>query len=388
LKKLVFLITFFQSFGRALLCAFCFAPYVVNAHVVGSGQGIVNLVDTQAIVAISVPMKVFSLADDNGDGFIEESEIRAHQSQLIAKVRDGVRFSGDGQSANWKDIFLTPSLPDTDKVTTGPAEQRQMLVMGVASWSSSPRVVNLAYDLWSPIATTDLISQTVPRETLKVTAFRTEGANKVSEEVGLLSPNHPHLEFFLPLHRHIANFALHGFDHIMAGADHIVFLIALLASGISMRRWVSLLTAFTVAHGITFGLASMGWVYVPASLIEPAIAASIVVVSLLHLLKKRVELHWELILVFNLGLIHGLGFASAMQDDGASQAISLSPYPMWSILGFNLGIEAGQFAVAVLLYATILALRRMFRLTDDLVWQRAAGVFSVLIGSFWLIDRI
>jgi hydrogenase/urease accessory protein HupE len=379
---------FFQGFCRVLFSAFWVAPLLVNAHVVESGQGIVNLVDTQANIAISVPMKVFGQADDNGDGFIDESEIRAHQSQLIAKVRNGVRLSGDGQSADWKDIFLTPSLPDTSKVTVVASEQRQMLVIGVAAWSSPPRVVNLAYDLWSPTSTADLITQTSPRETLKVTIFRTKNGNKLSEEVGLLSPNHPQLEFFAPVERHIVNFALHGFDHIMAGADHIVFLIALLTSGINMRRWMALLTAFTVAHGITFGLASLGWVYVPTNLIEPAIAASIVVVSLIHLLKMRVVLSWELVLVFILGLIHGLGFAAAMQDEGASQAISLSPYPMWSILGFNLGIEAGQCAVAVLLYVTILALRRIFKLTNDVIWQRAAGLFSVLIGSFWLIDRI
>jgi hydrogenase/urease accessory protein HupE len=61
----------------------------------------------------------------------------------------------------------------------------------------------------------------------------------------------------------------------------------------------------------------MGWVTVPASLVEPAIAASIVVVAALHLLRHQVRLGWELLLVFCLGLVHGLGFASALSEEGA-----------------------------------------------------------------------
>jgi hydrogenase/urease accessory protein HupE len=188
--------------------------------------------------------------------------------------------------------------------------------------------------------------------------------------------------------RHVANFAHHGFDHILGGPDHIVFLVALLASGISVRRWAALLTAFTVAHGATFGLAAMGWVNVSAELVEPAIAASIVLVSALHLLRMQVVLKWELLLVFALGLIHGLGFASAMREEGAGLLIALSPYPVWSIVGFNLGIEAGQIVVALALYAMVWVLRRLFARQGDAVWQRTAGALSLAVGAFWLVERV
>jgi hydrogenase/urease accessory protein HupE len=205
------------------------------------------------------------------------------------------------------------------------------------------------------------------------------------------------LEFFAPVQRHVANFAWHGFDHILGGADHIVFLVALLASGISVRRWAALLTAFTVAHGATFGLASMGWVNVSAEVVEPAIAASIVLVSALHLLRRPMRLRWELLLVFGLGLVHGLGFASAMSADAGSPLIALSPYPVWSIVGFNLGVEAGQAAVALALYAVVLVLRRLFAHQGDAAWlrssgeaavQRCAGAVAMAMGSFWLVERL
>ncbi len=164
--------------------------------------------------------------------------------------------------------------------------------------------------------------------------------------------------------------------------------MALLASGISLRRWAGLLSAFTVAHGVTFGLASMGWVTVSAALVEPAIAGSIVLVSALHLLRIQVLLEWELLLVFCLGLVHGLGFASAMRIEGAGQLIALSPYPATSIVSFNLGIEAGQCVVALALYALVQALSRFFPSKSYAVWQRMAGVLSLLVGTFWLIERV
>ena len=97
---------------------------------------------------------------------------------------------------------------------------------------------------------------------------------------------------------------------------------------------------------------------------------------------------FRILLVLALGLVHGLGFASAMQEEGGSQLIALSPYPIWSILGFNLGIEAGQCAVALVLGLWVWCARRIFGRSRDVMWQRAAGMGALAIGGFWLVDRI
>ena len=383
-----------RGFCRKLVCTLRWAvwavPLALSAHVVETGHASVSLSGKQVFVAFSVPVAALVGADDNADGVLDRAEIQAHQAALVAQVQGGVALEGDGRKALWSQMVLTPTqTPDAPPSGAPSAPQPpQILLVGAAAWELAPAVVTLDYGLWSraPVAARGAPGPVV--ETLKVNVSRTEDGKTLAQEVGLLSPRQSRLEFFAPVQRHVANFLRHGFDHIMGGADHIVFLVALLASGISVRRWAALLTAFTVAHGVTFGLASMGWVSVSAALVEPAIAASIVLVSALHLLRMQMLLKWELLLVFGLGLVHGLGFASAMLEEGAGPLIALSPYPVWSIVGFNLGIEAGQCAVALALYAMVQVMRRLFAGQGDAVWQRAAGAMAMAMGAFWLVERV
>ena len=383
---------FFRNLWRSVQCALWLAPLALSAHVVETGHATVSLSGKQIFVAISLPVAALTGADDNADGMLDRAEIQAHQADLIAQVQSGVGLEGDGRKAVWSQMVLTPAQsPDSPAAGAAVSAPPQLLAVGAAAWETAPALVTLDYGLWSrtPLVALGGLGASGPVvETLKVNVSRTQDGKTLAEEVGLLSPHQSRLEFFAPVQRHVANFARHGFDHILGGADHIVFLVALLASGISMRRWAALLTAFTVAHGATFGLAAMGWVNVSAELVEPAIAASIVLVSALHLLRMHVVLRWELLLVFVLGLVHGLGFASAMREEGAGQLIALSPYPVWSIVGFNLGIEAGQIAVALALYALVWVLRRLFARQGDAVWQRAAGALSLAVGTFWLVERV
>lgn len=382
---------FFLKILRGLCWGIGFAPLALSAHVVETGHATVSLTGKQVFVAVSIPAAALVGADDNGDGQLDREEIQLHQAQLIAQVQGALAIQGDGHLAAWTQMVLTPA-PPPDAPSAGAAAPNpvpaQLLMVGAATWDLAPAVVTLDYGLWSRTPLPSPASSGSPLETLKVKVSRVQEGKTVAEEVGLLSPKQPKLEFFAPVQRHVANFARHGFDHILGGADHLVFLVALLASGIGLRRWAALLTGFTVAHGVTFGLASMGWVSVPASLVEPAIAASIVVVSALHLLRQQVRLTWELLLVFGLGLVHGLGFASALSEEGAGSLIALSPYPVWSILGFNLGIEAGQFTVALSLYAVVWVLRRLFFRQGNATWQRAAGALSLGVGTYWLVERV
>ena len=395
LRRCLFMTTcWMRGLRRKLVCtlrwAVWAAPLALSAHVVETGHATVSLSGKQVFVAISIPVAALVGADDNADGQLDRAEIQAHQAALIAQVQGGVVLEGDGRKALWSQMVLTPGqAPDTPPSGAPPAPPPpQILVVAAAIWESVPAVVTLDYGLWSRAPVAPLGASALAVETLKVNVSRTQDGKTLAQEVGLLSPGQSRLEFFAPVQRHVANFVRHGFEHIMGGADHIVFLVALLASGISVRRWAALLTAFTVAHGVTFGLASMGWVSVSAALVEPAIAASIVLVSALHLLRMQMRLQWELLLVFALGLVHGLGFASAMREEGSSLLIALSPYPVWSIVGFNLGIEAGQCAVALALYAMVQVLRRLFAGQGDAVWQRVAGALAMAMGAFWLVQRV
>jgi len=136
-----------------------------------------------------------------------------------------------------------------------------------------------------------------------------------------------------------------GYKHILPlGFDHILFVLSLflLSSKLKTVLWQSL--AFTIAHSVTLGLAMYNVIKVPASIVEPLIALSIMYVALenvfVHKLRKS-----RIGVVFLFGLVHGLGFASALSNLGLPQNAYLG-----SLIMFNAGVELGQLTVILLAY--------------------------------------
>ena len=138
-------------------------------------------------------------------------------------------------------------------------------------------------------------------------------------------------------------------------------------------------TAFTLAHSVTLSLAALGIVRTSPRVVEPLIALSVGVAALNNLRPFFLDRSW--MVAFGFGLIHGFGFASALQEmdlAGASLA--------WPLVGFNLGVEAGQ-AVVVLLFVPA-----AFWLRDTRVYQLGAMRFGsgaiLLIAAFWFVQRL
>jgi len=131
-----------------------------------------------------------------------------------------------------------------------------------------------------------------------------------------------------------------GYTHILPkGLDHILFVVGLFLLRARLRPVLVQVTTFTVAHSITLGLSLYGVVSLPASVVEPLIALSIVYVAIENLRTERLT-PWRVALVFLFGLLHGLGFAgvlTGLQLARADFAVALT--------GFNLGVEAGQLTV-------------------------------------------
>ena len=170
-----------------------------------------------------------------------------------------------------------------------------------------------------------------------------------------------------------------GVEHILGGIDHLLFLLALLALARGLWQTVTIVTAFTVAHSITLSLAVLGLVDVPASIVEPLIAASIVWVAVENLVAPaRRRRRWLIAGLF--GLVHGLGFASALVELEL-RATTL----VRALVGFNLGVELGQLAfVAVVMPPLVWASRpgRLPRLPQIL------SVIVALVGAVWLVQRL
>ncbi len=169
-----------------------------------------------------------------------------------------------------------------------------------------------------------------------------------------------------------------GFTHILAGLDHVLFVLALLIGARSARTLVKVATTFTVAHSLTLLLAAAGWLVVPSGLVEPAIALSIVVVAVQNIVQREVRL--RLLVVFLFGLLHGLGFAG-----GLSFGEEVSWRFLTSLLAFNVGIELGQASILLLATPLLLVLRHR-RWSRTAQWV-TSGLIAVC-GVCWLVGRL
>jgi len=177
-----------------------------------------------------------------------------------------------------------------------------------------------------------------------------------------------------------------GFEHILLGIDHLLFVLALLILVQGTRRLIWTITAFTIAHSFTLAAATLGFINFSQAPIEAVIALSIVFVAteITHANRGRPGLTqrkpW--IVAFTFGLLHGFGFAGALTEVGLpEQAVPLA------LLFFNLGVEFGQlsFVGAVILLAALAK-----RFSGDLpTWLPTASAYAIgTIASFWMIERV
>jgi hypothetical protein len=204
------------------------------------------------------------------------------------------------------------------------------------------------------------------------------------------------LLFASSLHAHTINYALEkapdsdivwfylqlGVRHIIPlGTDHILFVtsLCLLSTHIKTILWQA--TAFTLAHSVTLALSMKGILVAPGSVVEPIITLSIVFVAVENIFLSELK-PWRIAIVFLFGLIHGMGFASSLNE------IGLPPGKFYtSILSFNIGVELGQIAVIATVFSLIIIPLR------QKIWYRKAAVYplSVLIAivaAYWTIERV
>ncbi|MGI9330932.1 MAG: HupE/UreJ family protein [Gammaproteobacteria bacterium] len=173
-----------------------------------------------------------------------------------------------------------------------------------------------------------------------------------------------------------------GFTHILPkGLDHILFVLGIFLLSLHWRPLLYQVTAFTVAHSITLALSLYGIVSLPASVVEPLIAASIVYVAVENIVTPQLK-PWRVYVVFMFGLLHGLGFAGVLTDLGLPRDEFVT-----ALIAFNVGVELGQLAVIALAF---LAIGLWFR---NRSWYRKgieipASLAIAVVGAYWTIERI
>jgi HupE / UreJ protein len=179
----------------------------------------------------------------------------------------------------------------------------------------------------------------------------------------------------------IKTFVPAGIHHILIGPDHILFLIGLLLLGGGWKALLKIVTAFTIGHSITLSLAALNLVTPPPTIIEPAIALSIVFVGADNLMRGGGR-DVRALIALTFGLVHGFGFANVLREFGLPrEALG------WSLFSFNVGVEIGQLFI-VLLVATALALIRRRNETIGARLAFAGSVIVVAAGTYWFVQRV
>jgi hypothetical protein len=218
-----------------------------------------------------------------------------------------------------------------------------------------------------------------------------------SSSTAVFSPDKASQQFALSKPSRMGQFLDYGREgvwHIWIGFDHILFLLSLLLPAVVFRKeeaWqavgafrsailsvLKIVTAFTIAHSITLSLATLGIISLPSRLVESTIAASVVIAALNNVFPLFRERRWAMAFAF--GLIHGFGFASVLTDLGLPKDTLIL-----ALVGFNLGVEAGQLAiVAVFLPIAFFIRRTLFYRRVVLI---GGSLLIAAIALVWLIER-
>jgi hydrogenase/urease accessory protein HupE len=209
-----------------------------------------------------------------------------------------------------------------------------------------------------------------------------------TQHSAILRPASP--EFTIPLEasklKVAGDYWRMGTIHILEGADHLLFVLALLLIVSGLGPLVKAVTAFTVAHSITLALATLGVVYVPAAPTEAIIALSILFLAteIVHKHNGQFSLteSYPWVIAFIFGLFHGLGFAGALSEIGVPQ----HEVPL-ALFMFNVGVETGQLLFIAVVLSLIAMLKRLPLTAPQGAWRLLP--YSIgSVAAFWTIERV
>lgn len=184
----------------------------------------------------------------------------------------------------------------------------------------------------------------------------------------------------------MASYVPLGFEHIMLGVDHLIFVLGLMWLVSSPVMLFKTITSFTVAHSITLAAVTLGWLGVPEKPVNAAIALSIAIIAVEVLKLKRgqpslsARMPW--VIAFGFGLLHGFGFAGALTDIGLPE----QNLPA-ALLFFNVGVELGQIAFVMLVLGLLWSHRTLQSSFPH--WAETVAIYGIgTIGCFWFLTRM
>jgi hydrogenase/urease accessory protein HupE len=168
-----------------------------------------------------------------------------------------------------------------------------------------------------------------------------------------------------------------GLHHILIGLDHILFIIALVVTSRKIIDVIKIMTLFTLAHSVTLGLTALKLLSISADIVEPLIALSVAFVAIERFLGLSEKYRFGVVFIF--GLIHGIGFAGALELTNPTDWKAI-----WPIFTFNVGVEVGQALIIVLLFPMLFFIRK-FKWSYPVHLAVNTAIF--IIGLTWYFQR-
>jgi hydrogenase/urease accessory protein HupE len=341
------------------------------AHLLPAQTATMNIVGDTAYFVVSVPISALAGIDDDGSGSASALEISRHSRDIAQQFNRRFHVAADG--APGTPLMTMAWSPQTEGP---PADAAYIVVLHSVRFTAPPQ---------QPSVSTDLFGTRRGEAQMTMTAKHDKREN--TAEVAILRPGAADHVFFRGGLATFVDFVRVGIEHILTGPDHLLFLLTIIVAAAGWRYWLGVVTSFTIAHSITLTLALLGVVRISPGIVEPGIAASIILMAVLNLWRSgagsRAETRTRIAIVFACGLLHGLGFASAigaMAADGTHRLATLA--------GFNVGIELGQFAFlgAVMAFATLV--KRVVTMPPAFEFFRLASVTAAALGAVLLIGRV
>jgi hydrogenase/urease accessory protein HupE len=348
------------------------------AHLMPAQNGTINLKGNAAFVVISLPVSALSAVDDNHDGRLSDAELQQHMEAIQAQVQS--RFALSNAKVRGRVDFIQINIEPDENHVSNQTGGKHFLVLMKLSFEQPLLALHLE---------TSLFGSSNKEQQLSIKAIREN-----ETEVAILSPRQAQHHFFQAPFQVMLDFVKLGVEHILTGADHLLFLLTILVAAAGWRYWLGVLTSFTIAHSITLSLGLMNIIHAPATIIEPLITLSIMLMALLNLFKKAPRPGARIAIIFSCGLLHGLGFASAMEIMGLH-----GTYQLMSIVGFNLGIELGQLLFFLTFLSLLFALKNILGergrrllfsssgVINEVIVTRFFSGLALLISTVWLIQR-
>lgn len=341
------------------ICCLVFMGSPAQAHWADMAAMELNISSQSAEGIFTLPTPFISEADKNKDGQVSSEEIKNSSKKIASILEKSIYIKG-----NYHKGLLS----------VYPATQLNTSLSNRKNFSS----LLLKWTWESPVSNYTMHYSLFPQDAPKAHCLVSVNLNhKISSLVfNHQTTDHPLQETSTGFK--IKTFTTLGFEHILTGYDHILFLLALLLVGGRFMYLLKIVTAFTIAHSVTLTLAVLNLVNAPGRIIESIIAASIIYVAAENLWRKEErEPHWMLVFIF--GLIHGLGFANILKEMALS-----SQELVTALISFNIGIEVGQVCIVLIAWYLLSNLAKAQWYNR---FKYAGSVAIIIMASIWFVER-